>query len=130
MAAAVLLAPAGCSFGGDDEPKPVSGVPKEIVATVDALGVAVAEKDFAEVCDELFTAAARKRAGGTQCAAQLRSSTEGLRGPTIEIRGIDLKGDRATVLVATTAEGQDRVIDALDMRRQRNHWRIEALGRG
>ena len=127
MAAAVLLAPAGCSFGGDDEPKPVSGVPKEIVATVDALGVAVAEKDYAEVCDELFTAAARKRAGGRQCAAQLRSSTEGLRGPTIEIRGIDLKGDRATVLVATTATGQDRVIDALDMRRQGKRWRIEAL---
>ena len=130
MAAAVLLAPAGCSFGGDDEPQPLSGVPKEIVATVDALRLAVAEKDFAEVCDELFTAAARERAGGTQCAAQLRTSTEGLRGPTIQIRGIELREGRATVRVATTAKGQDRVIDALDLRRKGQSWRIEALTRG
>jgi len=127
MAAAVLLAPGGCSIGADDEPKPVSGVPKEIVATVDALGRAVDERDFATVCDDLFTASARERAGGRQCAAELRSSTEGLSGPTIEIRGIDLKGDRASVRVATTADGQDRVTDTLELRRQGGRWLIEAL---
>jgi hypothetical protein len=127
MAAAVLLAPVGCSVGGDDEPKPVAGVPKEIAATVDALGRAVDKRDFDTVCDDLFTASARKRAGGRQCAAELRSAAEGLRGPTIEIRGIDLKGDRASVRVATTAKGQDRVTDTLELRRERGQWRVEAL---
>jgi hypothetical protein len=128
MAAAVLLAPVGCSIGGDDEPKPVSGVPKEIAATVDALERAVDRRDFAAVCDKLFTTGARKRAGGRQCAAELRSAAEGLRGPTIEIRAIDLKGDRASVRVATTAEGQDRVTDTLELRRQGGRWLVEALG--
>ena len=61
MAVAAFLAPVGCSIGADSEPKPVSGVPKQIAATVDRLGRAIADKDFDEVCDRLFTAAARTR---------------------------------------------------------------------
>jgi hypothetical protein len=52
---------------------------------------------------------------------------EGLRGPTIEIRGIELKGDRASVKVATTAKGQDRVSDTLELQRERGRWLVEAL---
>jgi hypothetical protein len=128
MAVVAMLAPAGCSLGGDDEPKPVAGVPKEIVATVDRLGRAIAERDFATVCDDLFTASARKRSGGAECASQLRSAGEDIRRPKIEIRGIDLAGDRAAVKVATEAEGQARVTDTLEMRRQDGRWLIEALG--
>jgi hypothetical protein len=127
MAVVAMLAPMGCSLGGDDEPKPVSGVPKEIVVTVDRLGRAIAEKDFATVCDDLFTANARERAGGAECVSQLRSAGEDVRHPMIEIRGIDLKGDRAAVNVATEAEGQARVTDTLEMRRQGGRWLIEAL---
>jgi hypothetical protein len=127
MAVAAMLAPIGCSLGADDEPQPVSGVPKQIAATVDQLGRAIADRDFAEVCDQLFTAAARKRAGGTGCAAQLGSAAEDVRHPTIEIRGIDVKGNRAKVKVATEADGQARVIDTLQLRRQGTRWRIEAL---
>ena len=58
MAVAALLAPMGCSIGGDSEPQPVSGVPKQIAATVDRLGRAIADRDFDQVCDRLFTAAA------------------------------------------------------------------------
>ena len=128
MAAVALLAPVGCSFGGDDDPKPVSGVPREIAATVDRLERAVAAADYETVCDDLFTARARQRAGGAECAAQLRSAAEGVRGPTIEIRGIDVKGDRASVRVSTKAEGQARVADTLDLRREGERWLIEALG--
>ena len=64
MAVAAILAPVGCSIGADSEPRPVSGVPKEIAVTVDRLERAIAHADYAEVCDRLFTAAARKRAGG------------------------------------------------------------------
>jgi hypothetical protein len=127
MAVVAMLAPTGCSLGGDDEPKPVAGVPKEIVATVDRLGRAIAARDFATVCDDLFTASARKRSGGAECAAQLSSAGEDIRRPSIVIRGIDLKGDRAAVKVVTAAEGQARVTDTLEMRRQGGRWLIEAL---
>jgi hypothetical protein len=127
MAVVAMLAPMGCSLGGDDEPKPVSGVPKEIVTTVDRLGRAIADRDYATVCDDLFTASARKRAGGAECASQMRSAGEDVRHPRIEIRGIDLKRDRADVKVVTEAEGQARVADTLQMRRQDGRWLIEAL---
>jgi hypothetical protein len=127
MAVAAILAPAGCSIGADSEPQPVSGVPKEIAATVDRLERAIARSDYAEVCDRLFTAAARKRAGGSECAKQLTSAAEGVRRPAIGIRGIDVTGNRAAVKVATTAEGQARVIDTLQLRRQGGRWLVEAL---
>jgi hypothetical protein len=127
MAVAAILAPAGCSIGGDSEPQPVSGVPKEIAATVDRLERAIAHRDYDEVCDNLFTPAARKRAGGAECAKQLTAAAEGVRRPAIEIRGIDVTGDRAAVKVATTAEGQARLIDTLRLRREGRRWLIDAL---
>jgi hypothetical protein len=36
-------------------------------------------------------------------------------------------GDRATVKVATTAEGQARLIDTLQLRRQGGRWLVDAL---
>ena len=127
MAVAAFLAPVGCSIGSDSEPQPVSGVPRQIAATVDRLEAAIADGDFAEVCDRLFTAAARKRAGGAGCAKELTAAAEGVRRPAIVIRGIDVTGNRAAVKVATTAEGQARLIDTLRLRREGGRWLIEAL---
>jgi hypothetical protein len=127
MATVALLAPVGCSIGADNEPQPVTGAPKQIAATVDQLANAIAAGDFAEVCERLYTPAARKRAGGADCANQLASAAEGLRRPNIEIRRIDVKGNRATVKVATTAEGQARLIDNLELRRQGARWLVEAV---
>jgi hypothetical protein len=128
MAMAAMLAPMGCSLGADEEPQPVSGVPKEIVATVDRLERAVATQDFAEVCNELFSSAARRRSGGEDCPKQLSVAAEGVRGPRIEVGGIRVEGDRAVVTVRTRAEGQARVSDQLRLRREAGRWRIESLG--
>jgi hypothetical protein len=127
MAVAAMLAPAGCSIGADEEPKPVTGVPKAIAETVGHLERAVAERDYATICDDLLTETARRRAGGDECASQTRSAAEDVLRPTIQIEQIAVKGDRATVTVATTAEGQARVRDAMELRREPDGWRIEAL---
>jgi hypothetical protein len=128
MAVSVLLASSGCSLGGDDKPKPASGPPAQIAQTVDRLERAVATRDYQTICDQLFTAQARKRAGGADCARQLRTASEGVRRPSIEILAIDVKGDHATVKVRTRAQGQARVSDELRMRRQGGRWLVEALG--
>jgi len=127
MATIVMLAASGCSLGGDEEPKPASGVAAQIAATVDRLERAVAERDYATVCDQLFTATARQRAGGDECARQLRSAAEGVELPRIEIEAIDVKNDRATAKVRTEAEGQARVSDELQLRLEGDRWLIEAL---
>ena len=127
MAVAAFLAPAGCSLGGDDEPKPVTGVPKEIAATVDRLETAVARRDYETICNRLFTTQARERAGGDECVSQMSSAAEDVRRPSIKIERIEVKADSATVEVATQAEGQARVTDTLDLRRSGGRWLIEAL---
>jgi hypothetical protein len=128
MAVAAMLAPIGCSLGDDTEPpKPVSGVPKAIVATVDQFERAVAGRDYETICNELFTATARERAGGDECVTQTRTATEDVRRPSIEIARIDVKRDRASVEVATKAEGQARVIDTLELRLIGDRWLVEAL---
>ena len=128
MACSVLLASSGCSLGADDEAKPASGPPAQIAATVDRLERAVARKDFDTVCDQLFTARARKRAGGADCAPQLGSAAEGVRRPSIEIEGIEVKGNTAVVKVRTDAEGQASLTDELLLRREGGRWLVEALG--
>ena len=128
MAVAAFLAPVGCSLGADSEPQPVNGAPKEIVATVNQLEHAVAQRDWARVCDQLFTEAALKRAGGAECAKRLAVDGADVRRPSIQIQGIEVNGDKAAVKVATTAQGQARLVDTLQLRRQGGRWLVEALG--
>jgi hypothetical protein len=127
MAVVALLAPVGCSIGADEEHRPVTGVPKEIAATVDQLERAVARRDYATICDELFTETARERAGGDECESQTRSAAEDVLRPSIQVEEIAVRGDRAAVKVSTTAEGQARVSDTLELRRTGGRWLIEAL---
>jgi hypothetical protein len=127
MAMGVMLAPVGCSIGADKEPQPVTGVPKAIAATVDQLERAVAQRDYATVCNKLYTDTARRRAGGDECVSQARSAAEDVRRPRIEIEGIEVKGDRATVKAPTTAEGQARVTDTLELRNTGGRWLVEAV---
>jgi hypothetical protein len=128
MATIALLASSGCSLGSDEEAKPASGPAAEVAATVARLERAVTTRDFATVCDQLFTAQARKRAGGDECERQLRSAAEGVRRPTIEIEAIDVRGRTAAVKVRTTAVGQASARDELRLRREDGRWLVEALG--
>jgi hypothetical protein len=127
MATIVMLAPSGCSLGGDDEPKPASGAAAQVAATVDRLERAVADGDFATICNQVFTAKARQRAGGDDCVRQLRSAAEGLKRPRIEIQRIEVKDNRAWARVRTEAEGQALVSDELVLRREGARWLVEAL---
>ena len=125
---AAILAPIGCSVGEDEDPRPAAGAPAAVAAVVERLERAIAAEDFAAVCDELFTADARRRSGGDECAAQLRSAAEGVRRPSIRLRGIQVTGDRAIAEVTTSAAGEARVRDELRLRRENGRWRVEALG--
>jgi len=128
MAVVAMLAPVGCSLGGDDEPKPVSGPAKEVAAAVERFEQAVARQDFKTICNELFTATARQRAGGDDCVAQTSSAVEGLRRPRLQIEEIRVSHDTAAVKVATEASGQARVIDSMELRKTDGRWLVEAVG--
>jgi hypothetical protein len=128
MAVAGLITLGGCSLGADEEPRQAVGAPAEIAATVQRLERATAAHDWSAICKDLFTEAARERAGGGDCARLLGSAAAGVRRPAIEIRGIQVReGGRARVEIRTRAEGQEPASDALELRRERGEWRVEAL---
>jgi ketosteroid isomerase-like protein len=124
MAVAATLA--GC-LGADEEPRPATGAPRDIAAVVERFERATAERDFATVCDDLFTAAARERAGAEDCERLTRSAAAGVARPRIETKAIEVEGDRARVEVTTHATGQARVPEVLELRREGGEWRVEAL---
>jgi hypothetical protein len=116
MATALILAPAGCSLGADEEPQPATGAPREIGAVVHRLERAIAAGDFESICENLFTADARERAGA-------------VGEPGIDVRAIDLDDDMATVRVRTRARDQTTAPAVLRLQRERGEWRIEGLRR-
>jgi hypothetical protein len=129
-AMAFTLAAGGCSVGADDEPKPATGATREIGTVVGALERATAGQDFRAICDDLFTAAARRRAGGRDCRRLLRESARDVRRPQIEVLGIEIERGRARVKVRTRAEGQRPLADVIELRRERGGYRIESLAAG
>jgi hypothetical protein len=125
MAVALFLT--GC-LGADEEPVPARGAARDIAGVVDRLERATVGGDFATVCDDLFTAAARERAGGEDCERLTRSAAEGIARPRIEMKAIDIRADAARVEVTTLAAGQAEVPAVLELRREGGEWRVEALG--
>jgi hypothetical protein len=125
MASAAFLA--GC-LGADKEPRPATGAPRAIAEVVQRLERASADRDFAVVCRDLFTAAARERAGGRDCVRLTRSAAAGVERPSLDLVAIDLEGASARVRVRTRATGQAPLSDVLLLRRERGEWRVDALG--
>jgi hypothetical protein len=124
---AVALGLTGCLGGGDDPPD-AAGPARAIGVTLDRLQRATAAGDFATVCSDLLTPAARTRAGGPDCARRTRSAAAGVRRPSIEALAIELDGATARVHVRTRAQGQAGVEDVLLMRRVGGSWKVAALG--
>ncbi len=124
MAVAAFLT--GC-LGADEEAVPARGAARDVAAVVDRLERATAARDFGTVCEELFTAAARQRAGGEDCERLTRSAAEGISRPRIEMESMHIQAEVARVEVTTRAAGQAEVPSVVELRREGGEWRVEAL---
>jgi hypothetical protein len=124
MALALL---AGCASGSDSEPQPIRGAPKEVADTVSRLDRATRARDYDEICRELFTRAARQRAGAGDCSSLMRSAAEGVRRPRIRLVAIRVSGSRARARVRTRAAGQDMIEETIELVRERGRFRIASL---
>ena len=129
-ALAACAALAGCSLGGEDEPKPIAGAPKDIAAAIDDLERASRAGDWDTICEELFSSAARDRAGGRDCRRLLRETAGDVRRPEIRLLSIELEQERARARVRTRSAGQAPVEDTVVLVRERGEWRIDALSAG
>ena len=132
LAAALVLvagaAGAGCDGGDEAEsPKPVSGPAKQVAEVIARLESATARRDYREICEELFSAEVRRRAGGEDCPDLLRRTGGSVRKPEIEVESIRISGRTATARVRTRAEGQDEARDTVELVREAGSYRISSL---
>jgi hypothetical protein len=126
-ACAAILALSGCSLGSDHEAQPAGGAPNAVAATMQAFDQALRAHDYRGVCNELFTAAARRRAGGRDCERLLRSTAAGVQKPRVRILAIRIEGKRATVRVRSSASNQRPLVDEVELVREGGGYRIAAL---
>jgi hypothetical protein len=124
--AAVLVA---ILSGRQDTPS-VSGAAEEVVTTVRQFESALAGRDWAGICDRLYTSRARAAAGGAHCPSALAQSAGGLRDPRVRIVSVVVRGQAATVTVAASVNGKAPVTDAIELQREDGVYRIESAGTG
>jgi hypothetical protein len=113
--------------GRNDTPA-VSGAAKDVVATVQQFQAALAGRDWATICNVLYTSDARTAAGGGRCPATLAQSAGGLRQPRVKILSVVVRGQAATVTVAASVSGKQPVTDAIQLVRERGRFRVASAG--
>lgn len=128
VAGVVVIAVVTALRDGGDEPPAISGTPKEAVDVVESFRKALAARDFATICDELYTVEAREGAGGDNCQSVLAQETAKLRDPQVRIVGLTVRGDVADVNVRASVNGERPVADTMRLIRQRGRFRIAFSG--
>ena len=111
LAGAIIITVVGVVRSGDDGPPSVSGTPKEAVELVETFRKALAARDFATICDELYTLEAREASGGDDCQSVLAQETAKLRNPQMEIVGLTVTRDGADVQVQASVNGEKPVAE-------------------
>jgi hypothetical protein len=128
IAGAIIITIVGVVRGGDDGPPAVSGTPKEAVELVETFRKALAARDFATICDELYTLEAREASGGDDCQSVLAQETAKLRDPEVKIVGLTVTRDRAVVNVEASVRGEKAVEDTITLAREKGKFRIASAG--
>ena len=121
MLAAVLVALlAGCGKTSPEE---------RVRATVKGFADAIARRDYQALCDDFFSTSliSGLERAGLPCEAAIRPTVGSTRDPKLEIRAVEVDGDRAKVRIHTTAAGQPPSDDTLALAREHGDWRIASL---
>jgi hypothetical protein len=124
--AVVLIA----SSGGGGSSNPASGNAKAAVATVQAFQKAIADRDYATICNKLFTVDAQEAAGGGNCQSVLAQNAARIRSPDVRITSIVLRGNTASVAVVAQVQGGPPVSETIRLVRQKGGYRISSAGSG
>jgi hypothetical protein len=128
VAGVAVIAVATAMRSDSDETPAISGTPKEAVDVVESFRKALAARDFARICEELYTVEAREAAGGDDCQSVLAQETAKLRDPQVRIVGLTVTREGADVNVQASVNGERPVADTIRLVRQRGRFRIQSAG--
>jgi ketosteroid isomerase-like protein len=119
--ALALLATAGCGGGSPEH---------QVRDTVQGYAKAFARHDYQALCDRYLAPAigtGLQSATGVPCESAVRASVSSTRAPAVKVGTVQVKGDRATAAVHSTAAGQAPSDDTMALQRIHGDWRITAL---
>ncbi|SRR5581483_5578959 len=117
------------SCGTSHRHKQPAGPAKQVGDTVIALQRDLLTRNFADICNVLFSSQARAQAGGAAgCQDFVARGAAGLRGERIRVGRIEVRAPNATAKVVTTAEGQAPVRETIQLVLEGGRYRISALG--
>ena len=121
--AVALLLLAGC---GEQGPTPE----EQVRATVAEFGRASAAKDYGALCDRLLAPSLVEEVEsiGLPCERALRRGLGDVRDPRLTIGEIDVREEKATVEVRTSAAGEEPSQDRLELQNLDGEWKISSLG--
>ncbi|HEX8854544.1 MAG TPA: hypothetical protein VF752_03015 [Thermoleophilaceae bacterium] len=118
---------AGC--GGKDQGPNARKPAQEAGAVVNTFERDLLAGDHQHICNEIFSSQVREQAGGRGCAGFLRRTAGPVKRSRIEVKAVALMGDTAKVRVETSASGQARVAETIELVRQGGRFRIASLSR-
>ena len=121
--AVVLLVLVGCGDGG---PTPE----QQVRSTVTEFGRATAAKDYQALCDRILapTLVEEVESIGLPCEVALRRGLEAVREPRLTIGQIEVRDDRATAEIRTSAAGEQPSEDTLGLVNVDGTWKVSSLG--
>lgn len=121
--AVALLVLAGC---GEQGPPPE----QQVRSTVTEFGRATAAKDYQALCDRLLAPSLIEEVEsiGLPCEVAMRQGLEDVREPRLTIGRIEVREDRASAEVRTSAAGEEPSRDTLELVNIDGTWKISSLG--
>jgi hypothetical protein len=121
--ALALLILVGC---GDRGPTPE----EQVRSTVTEFGRATAAKDYQTLCDRLLAPSLVEEVEsiGLPCEVALRPGLEEVREPRLTIGRVEVREDRASAEIRTSAAGEEPSRDTLELVNLDGTWKISSLG--
>jgi len=106
--------------GADDE--------QRVRTTLNSFAEASREKDYQALCDDLLSASLvdKLRTADQPCEVVLRIGLSEVQSPTIDVKGVQIDGDKATAQVNAMAAGQPPLNTKILLVREDGDWRISA----
>jgi outer membrane PBP1 activator LpoA protein len=126
LLAAVALA--GCG-GTASSSSNFSGTERDVADQVEALQSAGESRDGDKACNDVLSAALRRAmaTATATCADQVAEAMKDADDFELDVRAVEVNGDRATARVQARVGGADR-LRTLELVRERGSWRIDSLG--
>lgn len=102
----------------------------QVAAKVNQFLKATAGKDYATLCDHVLAPVllAHLAAGGIKCEQAMQIALGSLKSPALSIGRVDVHGSSASVITLSTAAGQEASLDAIELIKTGNGWRVQSLG--